>query len=289
MKIASLAIFVWCVYGLLVLGSAKSYFSEEDPEIYKYDRMDEVKKECASVLSSASELRAEDNRVFSIKEELFFVHGDWRQEAGKAPIMPFDDRDVLKSSSDVVDPLNLVSFWVMDVDHAHRSRKSVSVSGFLVMGMTLAGTFENSRYHGSPQFRIWPSHSELSIAFEGIYTESKKNGGERVLCLLGSTMLPSREPNSMDPWEWVKVSIPRYDQPPLLQDDRILFVLRFPKTFTLTNRAIQGELRSLNPKSNPKYFDVIHISSQLDKLADYKFGSEKIVSKACDPYPYQDS
>lgn len=55
MKIASLAIFVWCVYGLLVLGSAKSYFSEEDPEIYKYDRMDEVKKECASVLSSASE------------------------------------------------------------------------------------------------------------------------------------------------------------------------------------------------------------------------------------------
>ena len=289
MKIASLAIFVWCVYGLLVLGSAKSYFSEEDPEIYKYDRIDEVKKECASVLSSASELRAENNRVFSIKEELFFIHGDWRQEAGKAPIMPFDDRDVLKNSPDVVDPLNLVSFWVMDVDHAHRSRKYVSVSGFLVMGMTLAGTFENSRYHGSPQFRIWPSHSELSIAFEGIYTESKKNGGERVLCLLGSTMLPSREPNSMDPWEWVRVSIPRYDQPPLLQDDRILLVLRFPKTFTLTNWAIQGELRSLNPKSNPKYFDVIHISSQLGKLVDYKFGSEKIVSKACDPYPYQDS
>jgi hypothetical protein len=289
MKIATLAIIVWTLYGLLVLGSANTYFSEEDPVTYKYDRIDEVKKECASVLSSASDLRPENNRVFSIKEELFFVAGDWRQEVGKAPIMPFDDRELLKKASDFRDVLNLVSFWVMDVDHAHRSRKSVSVSGFLNMGMSLDGTFENSRYGGNPQFKIWPSHSELPIAFEGIYTESKKNGGERLLCLLGNTMLPSREPNSMDPWEWVKVSIPRYDQSPLLQDDRILLILRFPMKFTLTNRAIQGELRSLNPKSNPKYFDVVHILSQLSKLADYEFGSEKIVSKACDPYPYQDN
>ncbi|XP_062155709.1 uncharacterized protein LOC133863681 [Alnus glutinosa] len=290
MKIASLAVILWTVYGLLVSGYANLYVQEADSATYKYDRTDEVKKECASVLSSASEWRPEDNRVYSIKDELSFVNGDWRQEVGKAPILPFDGREFGKNSSDGwKDPLNLASFWVMDVDLAHRSRKTVSVSGLLIMGITVDGSFMNSMYGETSQFQMWPSHSQLPIAFEGIYTVSKKNGGERVLCLLGSTMLPSRESNSMDPWEWVNASIPNYDQPPLLQDDRILLVLRFPSTFTLTNRVIRGEMRSLNPKSNPKYFDEVQIFSQLGKLADYEFGSEKIVSKACDPYPFQDS
>ena len=290
MKIASLAVILWTVYGLLVFGYANLYVQEADTVTYKYDRIDEVKKECASVLSSASEWRPDDKRVYSIKDDLSFVNGDWRQEADKAPLMPFDDRELRKNPSDGwKDPLKLVSFWVMDVDHTHRSRKSVSVSGFLNMGITVGGSFMSSMYLETPQFQMLPSHSELPIAFEGIYTVSKKNGGERVLCLLGSTMLPSREPNSMDPWEWVNVSIPIYDQPPLSQDDRILLVLRFPSRFTLTNRVIRGEMRSLNLKSNPKYFDEVQILSQLGKSMDYEFGSEKIVSNACDPYPFQDT
>lgn len=290
MKVASFAFIVWSVCGLFFgFGYANPELLEADPINYNYDRIDEVKKECASVLSSASELRPEESRVYSVKKELFFINGDWRQEVGKAPIMPFDDREVPKNSSDTPDPLNLVSFWVKDVDHARRSRKSVSVSGLLSMGITRDGSFTDSGFDGNPQFQIWPGHSQLSIAFEGIYTESKKNGGERVLCLLGSAMLPSREPNTLDPWEWVKVSIPRYDQPPLLQDDRILLVLRFPMTFTLTSRVIRGEMRSLNPKSNPKYFDEVEILSQLGTSTDYEFASEKVVSKACDRYPFQDS
>lgn len=289
MKIASLAVFVWIVYGLLVIGHADPSLQVEVWETSKYDRLDEVKKECASVLSSASELRPQDSRIHSIKEELSFINGDWRQEAGKAPIMPFDDREIRKHSSDPQDPLKLVSFWVTDVDPAHRSRKSIAVDGLLAMGITLDGSFGNRVYDETPQFRIWPGHSELVVAFEGIYTVSKKNGGERVLCLLGNTMLPSREPNSVDPWEWVNVSIPVYDQPPLSQDDRILLILRFPRRSTLTNQAIQGEMRSLNPKSNPKYFDQVQILSQFSKLTNYEFSSEKIVSKACDPYPFQDS
>ena len=34
--------------------------------------------------------------------------------------------------------------------------------------------------------------------------------------------------------------------------------------------VIQGELRSLKFKSNSKYFDTIHISSQLGKSATYE-------------------
>ncbi|TQD81521.1 hypothetical protein C1H46_032919 [Malus baccata] len=290
------------VYGLLFnLGLTYSEQSEPgfeftngrsgSPVTYSYDRIDEVKKECRFVLSSASELKAEDNRIYSIKTELFFVNGDWRQEVGDAPIIPFDDREFEMSLVEDINRTssNLVSFWVMDVDRAHRSKKSVSVSGVMVLGITKGGSFADYSYEGNPKFQIWPGHSQLTVSFQGIYTESKKNGGERVMCLLGSTMLPSRETDSANPWEWLKASDENYDQPPLSEDDQILLILHYPATFSLTNRVIQGELRSLNSKSNSKYFDTVHISSQLGKSATYEFGAEKIVSRACDPYPSNDN
>ncbi|XP_004302932.1 PREDICTED: uncharacterized protein LOC101301596 [Fragaria vesca subsp. vesca] len=297
MKIASL-VTVWIVYGLLGIGFTYSYptsaFDDlrnersETTVTYIYDRIDDVNKACQFVLSSASELKAEDDRIYSMKKQLFFVNGDWRQEVGKDPIMPFDDREVQSEYLGNRTPLNLASFWLVDIDRAHRSKKSLSVSGFMVMGITIDGSFMDYGYQGTPEFRMWRSHSQMTISFQGIYTESKKNGGERVMCLLGSTMLPSREPDSANPWEWLKAS-DSSNQPPLSQDDQILLVLHFPVTFNLTSRAIRGELRSLNPKSNSKYFDEVHILSQLGKSAMYEFGSEKIVSRACDPYPYDDS
>ncbi|KAM2654304.1 hypothetical protein EV2_025824 [Malus domestica] len=302
MKFACLVVVVWSVYGLLFsLGLTYSEQSEPgfeftngrsgSPVTYSYDRIDEVKKECRFVLSSASELKAEDNRIYSIKTELLFVNGDWRQEVGDAPIIPFDDREFEMSLVEDINRTssNLVSFWVMDVDRAHRSKKSVSVSGVMVLGITKGGSFADYRYEGNPKFQIWPGHSQLTVSFQGIYTESKKNGGERVMCLLGSTMLPSRETDSANPWEWLKASDENYDQPPLSEDDQILLILHYPATFSLTNRVIQGELRSLNSKSNSKYFDTVHISSQLGKSATYEFGAEKIVSRACDPYPSNDN
>lgn len=295
MKIASLVV-VWIVYGLLGLGFTYSHRTSAFDDVrsettvtYNYDRIDEVKKECGFALSSASELKAEDDRIYSMKKELFFVNGDWTQEVGKDPIMPFDDREVQSEFSGNRTPSNLASFWLMDIDRAHRSKKSLSVSGFMVLGITIDGSFmDYDGYERSPEFQMWPSHSQLTISFQGIYTESKNNGGERVMCLLGSTMLPSREPDSANPWEWLKASDSN-NQPPLSQDDQILLVLHFPMTFTLTNRDIRGELKSLNPKSNSKYFDEVHIISQLGKSAIYDFGSEKIVSRACDPYPSNDS
>ncbi|CAK7356615.1 unnamed protein product [Dovyalis caffra] len=175
----------------------------------------------------------------------------------------------------------------MDIDRAHRAKKSLSVNGILVMGTTL-DSFMERPYDGSPHFQIWSGHTQLSISFQGIYTESKKNGGERVMCLLGSTMLPSRESDSSNPWEWAKGGS-NYNQPPLLQDDQILLVLRYPMSFTLTSRVIQGEMKSLNSKSNLKYFDEVRILSQLGQSVKYEFGSERFVSKSCAPYPYNDS
>ncbi|KAM7480399.1 hypothetical protein LguiA_028612 [Lonicera macranthoides] len=280
---------------LLCLSFANAYYIDGDFEprngrtvTYKYDRIDEVKKECFSVLASASELKPNDDRLYTMKEELSFVNGDWWQQLNGAPLMPFDTTDVSNSSMDLRSPLHLASFWVSDVDRSRRSKKSVSVSGSLLIGITLEGSFVQKPFDGSPHFDIWPSHSQLSVSFEGIYIESKQNGGERVMCLLGTTMLPSRQPDSTDPWEWVKES-GYTNQPPLSQDDQILLIIRYPRTFNLTKRAIKGSMKSLNPKSNPKYFDEVHVSSWLGASANYEFGSEKLVSKACNPYPYKDS
>ncbi|WCJ38164.1 hypothetical protein M5689_019238 [Euphorbia peplus] len=287
----------WFLCGFLLFGYGNSYDDKLEFEVPslaessvtpKYDRIDEVKRQCASVLSSASDLKPNDNRVYSIKEDIFFVNGDWREDSGKSPIMPYLDSEIQSynnSLSDTRTPSNLVSFWVTDVDLSHRSKRSISVNGFLVMGVTIS-SFGDRPYESAPQFQMWPGHTQLSISFQGVYTESKK--GERVMCLLGNTMLPSREVDSSDPWEWAKGGS-NYNQPPLLQDDQILLVLRYPMSFTLTSRLVQGEMRSLNKNLNLKYFDDIHILSQLSKTTNYEFGSERIVSKACDPYPYNDA
>ena len=282
---------LWCVCGMLFIGLANSNFPdgaydfERNSHVtYSYDRIGEVQKQCASVLSAASELRSDYSGVTGMKGELSFVNGDWMQDAGKFPIMPFDAGKSPGPLSEDRSSLNLVSFWVTDVDHAHRLKKSVPINGFMVMGITRDGTFLDNTYGGNPEFQLWPSHSQLSIAFQGVYTESKRNG-ERVLCLLGNTMLPTREADPANPWAWMK----NLGEIPLSEDDQILLVLRYPLTFTLTNRIIGGELKSLNRESNPKYFDVVHISSQLGKSAKYRFISQHIVSKACNPYPYKDN
>ncbi|EXB80182.1 hypothetical protein L484_003183 [Morus notabilis] len=312
MKLVYFAIVVWTLCGLLGFGFSlpdswveieqeePTEVRNESPVTYKYDRIDEVKEECKSVLSSASELSPEDSSVYSIKRQISFKNGDWIQVNGKAPIMPFDvrykenayqsDRYFSTVPTEGSDPLNLVSFWVKDVNLAHRSKNSVSVSGLMTIGITANGNFGDYGYDQNSHFGIGPGQSELTIHFQGIYTESKRNGGERVVCMLGNTMLPDREINnpSSHPWEWVNASKPyENQQPPLLEDDRILLVLRFPKKFTLTSRAIRGEMRSLNPKSSDKYFDHVRVTSQLGSSANYEFTSEKIVSKACDPYPYK--
>ncbi|KAG7014112.1 hypothetical protein SDJN02_24285, partial [Cucurbita argyrosperma subsp. argyrosperma] len=256
-------------------------------ETYNYERHDEVEKQCKFVLSAAAEISSDTTRFTRMKEQLQFINGDWWQDEGKYPIMPYENLTLSEMNFiNVESPLKLISFWVTDIDPAHQTKKSVSVSGLVSMGIALDRAFDQRSY-GHPHFQFWPGYSELTLPFQGIYTESKKNGGERVLCLLGSGMLPSRDQESDNPWSWVKDSNGNPHQMPLLQDDQILLVLRYPMRYTLTSRVILGEMRSLNPKSNSKYFDDVHILSQLGDV-NYDFAAEKVVKKACSPYPYND-
>ncbi|KAJ4951574.1 hypothetical protein NE237_028406 [Protea cynaroides] len=309
MKILLLFVYLWSLLGLFLFffssftisyTTAFQGFEASKPQDYPSvtfkdgDRLDEVKRECKSFMSSASELKPDDNRVHRIKNELPFLNGDWVQEGGGAPLIPFVDINMpnssssthlpnKNSSSSTRHPLNLISFWVTGVDSAHPSQKVVGVTGMLYMGITRNGSFAYKPYGENAEFQMWPGRSQLTIFFQGIYMETEKNGGGRVMCLLGNAMLPARQPDSTDPWVWVN-----YYRPTLLQDDQILLVLHYPKTLTLTTRAIRGEMKSLNQKSNIKFFDKVQIYSQLGPYANYEFGSTQLVSKACEPYPYPD-
>ncbi|KAL1195296.1 hypothetical protein V5N11_033993 [Cardamine amara subsp. amara] len=255
---------------------------ESAPKI-SYDRIDEVKKKCKSVLSSASVLNLDEitRTPRKSKKKLGFKYGDWNQDSGVYPILPFDSTNTVINSS--MKPMNLVSFSVTDLDLPHRTKKYIGVNGVLLLAITMFNELPSFRSYGIREFELWPSHTQLKISFQGIYVENEDDD-ERVLCMLGETMLPSRdESDSSNPWKWVK----EHDTPPLLQDDLILLLLRYPKSFTLTKRMIQGELTSLNQKPSLKYFDKIHLFSQLGKSVQYDFVSNELVSKACDPYPYK--
>nr|GEW14880.1 nucleolar protein [Tanacetum cinerariifolium] len=302
-------------FGDIGIGSTRN----EPSMVFKYDRIDEVKKQCRSYLPQAqNDKQPYSKRLFKLKDRMSFVNGDWWQDLDKAPLMPLKslglnglngsnalnklnetETDAYVNSS----PLNLVSFWVTNVDRAHRAKNSVNVNGILKVGITIG---------------------ELSISFQGIVSDTDDSNGETIMCLLGNTMLPYRYPDKSNPWDWVNepgdtddsngetvmcllgntmlpyrypdksnpwdwVNEPGYiNQPPLIQDDQILLVIRYPKTFSLTQRGIYGSLKSLNPKTSQKYFDEVHVSSSLSGVVNYEFSADKLVSKACTPYPYKD-
>lgn len=255
---------------------ASSFNSEYEPSLspkISYDRLTDVRRNCKSVLSSASDLNIDpiSRDLRKAKKSLSFRNGDWSQlpAGGDSPILPFDKTNITSTK-----PLNLVSFRITDLDLPHRTKRYVGVNGVLLLAIT---AFDDLRGGGGGgrEFELWPSHTQLKINFQGVYVEND-NDQERVLCMLGETMLPSRDNNESpsDPWRWVK----EHDTPPLLQDDQIRLILRYPKTFTLTKRAIQGDLKSLNEKPNLKYFDRISISSQLSKSVQYSFLADELVS-----------
>ncbi|RVW77118.1 hypothetical protein CK203_047764 [Vitis vinifera] len=275
---------------ILLLGSFTSPFSDfessdEPSSICSFERLSEVRRECNSFLSSASKLKLEGGKAYRMPNELSFRYGDWMQETGTSPLMPFDDGDMGKNFSDSGSLLKLVSFSIMDIDISHQYEDAVSVCGYLSIGISRNRSLSNDADGLSPWFRKEPGISELIIPFEGLYTETE---GERLMCFLGTSVSPFSE-GFPDPSELpMAYSSENYLQSPLLQDDRLMLVLRYPQTFSLTSRVIHGEMRNLNQNSNPKYFDKVYISSQLGYYSNYQFVSEKFVLKACNPYPCQD-
>lgn len=246
-----------------------------------YSRFNEVKEKCRSFLSEASALPSDPNLRYIIQNELSFVNGDWKQDKGSAPVMPFiNSNNTLPQN---LSALSLSSFWITDVDPNTASGKMVNVGGVLKLAMCpdRSISFMGSNPEG---FEIYPGFSSLSIRFEGVYLQLKNPQKERLLCMLGSTYLPSRGENAANPWDWSESLSPN-----LLEDDNILLLLHYPSKLSLTTREIWGKLTSFNRHSNPRYFDGIDIYSQLAAYSNYGFDSGSLVAKACDPYPYADN
>ncbi|GAY50522.1 hypothetical protein CUMW_127320, partial [Citrus unshiu] len=285
MKVASLILFI-----LSLICAFENWDDDIPSVVYTYNRFAEIQEKCGSVLSSASELKPDDNRSSRIKEELSFVNGDWEQDSGGAPLMPFDDKEMHRSPAGPGSFLKLASFWVVDVDPVRRTRNMVSLSGIMEIGVTARQPF-SYRPGWSPKFRKDPGLSSMTILFEGVYIESEENGGEWLICLLGTSMMP-RTNQFLPSWELADMygyKFGEHHQPPLIQDDQIMLVLRYNRTFSLTTGNITGEMKSLHEKSDFKYFDGVHLSSHLGLHSKYQFGAEELLSKACSPYPYQDS
>ncbi|KAI4338184.1 hypothetical protein L6164_016528 [Bauhinia variegata] len=282
-----------CTVWLLFLGSFSTAFyskfeTHENPSIiYTYNRFAEIKDKCGIFLSRASELAADDNRGSRIKEELSFSSGEWNQNNEAITLVQFHENSLGDSCSKV----KLVSFSVVDVSSVRQSNKTVSISGKLRIGVA-----QNERAFSnymtdkwSPSFHVNSEGTIYTMLFEGVYVESEDNGGERILCMLGTAAMPSFSDDleTVNGYGYGYTNINSNNL--LAQDDQIMLVLRYPKTFTLTTNGISGELKSLNGKTNATYFDTFNIYSLLDGHNKYHFGAEGLLQKACHPYPYEDS
>ncbi|CAK7338233.1 unnamed protein product [Dovyalis caffra] len=252
------------------------YLTLSDPSAaFTYNRLSEVEKQCSSFLSSASELKPDEDTKYRLMGQLSFKNGDWEQKTGGMPLMPFSDSDLQTSSISLPTALKLVSFQVKNVSSVQHFQNTVSVGGYLVIGISRESSFAQG-FNPSPNF-IRPGTSALTLAFEGVYTETEQNGGERHLCLLGKSTLTSG----------IRIDVPSDVADGFgLQTDQILLVLHYPMTFSLTNREIHGEMQSLNEKASPKYFDTVYISSQLSHQSMYQFSSKVLASTTCEPYLY---
>lgn len=272
---------------MLLVISAQSFSdfepSEEHEEvknICKFKCLPEVERECEPVLSLSSKMKLGNDKIYGIAKDLSFQNGDWVQDSGSAPLMPFDASDMPKNFSGIGSTLKLASFWLMGMNFDRQADDVLGICGILSMAITRNRTLSDIPQRWSPWFHTRPGYSDLTIIFEGLYVE-EANGGDRLMCLSVSPFSES----SVGPYEWSsRYSCKKSFEHSFVKDDTIMFILRYPQIFTLTSRAILGELRSLNKKSDPEYFNKVQISSQLSYDSKYHFVSEQLMSRACNPY-----
>lgn len=290
---AGVLFFLICVVGITLSYPHNDEFPAPDNLSITYTRFPEIQQHCGFLISSASELQPDENRGERMKKELLFMNGDWEQERGGAPLMPFDSRELPSNTFGNGPPLKLVSFWLMDVDPVRRAKNTVSIRGVMEIAIVRTDSLSYKPYLWSSNFYMQQGITKMTILFEGVYVESEENGGQRSICLLGNATFgtSAQEMDSCapgDPWNPCLLQVK--NQPfSTSKDDQIMLVLQYPKTFSLTARGITGEMKSLNDRGNVTYFDKVHISSQLRPNSVYHFGSEELVSKACSPFPYQDT
>jgi hypothetical protein len=259
------------------------------------------------VLSSAGELRHAYSARFperlpylqqQLERELSFEKGDWRQDTGNAPLLLFDGSDATEGAPAPPGPLRLATFILTHVDAERVARTAVNVSGVLVLSIARESAGDEippwtRRPAASPEFEILPGNTTLRIPFEGVYTESLEDrggggggGGDRVLCMVGSAVLPTRSTVDAGLSGRGRTNL----QPPVIADNNIVLVVRYPKELTLTTRAVHGEMWSTNALSDAAYFDMVRLMSKVGAYNLARWSrSDELVATACSPWPASDA
>ncbi|PUZ74901.1 hypothetical protein GQ55_1G103400 [Panicum hallii var. hallii] len=249
------------------------------PIHHDYTRFADVERHCQSVLASAADLKADADRAGDRMHvhQLSFMNGDWSQDAGQAPLLPFHGSyadAAAVAGPELLEAVPLASFMLTHTDMAPRrgARTAFNVSGLLSFTITRNCCCSYTEPRASPEFELRPGVARLHVLLQGVYTETKSSsgsgdggGGERVLCMVGDAVLPVRGSNITDPWAWAKQNNGGDSnfKPPVVTADNILLVLRYPMTATLTTRAVRGEMTSTRAKSDGAYFDTVRLVSQL--------------------------
>lgn len=262
---------------------------EQPRSICKFRRTEEVERECRRILSATPKAKLGMNEIYGSGLSLSFENGDWLQEDGESPLMPFDDSDMPKNITGNRSLLKLVSLWLLGIDFANPTQDAIGFCGVLAIGITRNKTLPYQPQHWYPWFHKSPGYSELNIIFEGLYVQSAGNEGEGLMCMLGTSVFPFSEV-SADFAKWgVNYGCNKNHLPSSMKDDRVMLILQYPQKFTLTSRAVLGEIRSLRKRSDPYYFGNIHISSRLTyDRSSYMFVANKFVPKTCDSHLYQE-
>ncbi|CAL4970302.1 unnamed protein product [Urochloa decumbens] len=259
--------------------SSNPSFHRKGPIHHDYTRFADVERHCQSVLSSAAELGGDDaGRAGARMHQLSFMNGDWSQDAGRAPLLPFHGTyaDTAATGPESLDAVPLTSFTLTHMDMAPRrgSRTAFNVSGILTFTVARNCCRSYMVPRVAPEFELRPGVARLHVLLQGVYTEKKpsESGGERVLCMVGDALLPVRGSNSDDPWDWAKNNHggDGMFEPPVVADGNILLLLRYPMAATLTTRAVRGEMKSTSTESGGAYFDTVRLASQLG--GGYDFG-----------------
>jgi hypothetical protein len=296
----NLALFLSCLSATVCFNPSSHHvgMSSKGPIHHDYARFADVERHCQSVLSSAAELRAEAGGravIGPMQQQLSFRNGDWSQDAGQAPLFPFQGSyaDTAAAGPEFLEAVPLASFGLRHTDMVPRrgARTAFNVSGilsFTVSRNCCCSSMEREP-RTSPEFELRPGVAKLHVLLQGVYTETKSSGsgddggggGERVLCMVGDAVLPVRGSNSTDPWDWAKNHgrDGELKPPPVVADGNILLVLRYPKAATLTTRAVRGEMTSTSAESDSAYFDTVRLVSQLALGYDsgYQFQPEDAV------------
>ncbi|KAG2646415.1 hypothetical protein PVAP13_2KG508100 [Panicum virgatum] len=89
---------------------------------------------------------------------------------------------------------------------------------------------------------------------------------------------------------WGRISGRSNLRPPVIADNNIMLVVRYPKWLTLTTRAVHGEMWSTNAVSDAAYFDTVRLMSKVSAYnMGYRFQSDELVAMACSPWPASDA